>query len=85
MMSLWANLNKGPKGRTRRQDIVDIGSDFERAAAREEAFHMTGVSFCVAGHFDSGNRLGETLDIMYIFTLDFHGWTGRSRRESVWL
>lgn len=61
-MSLWDHLNKSPKERTRRQDIVDIGGVFEIAAAREETFHMAGVSLCVAGHFDSENRLIETLE-----------------------
>ena len=84
-MSPWDHLNQSPKKRTQGQDIVDIGGVFERAAAREKTFHMTGVSFCVAGYFDSENRLGETLDTMYIFTLDFHGWTRRSIRESIWL
>lgn len=61
-MSLWDHLNKSPKERTRRQDIVDIGGVCEIAAAREETFHMAGVSLCVAGHFDSENRLIETLE-----------------------
>lgn len=58
-------MNKSPEKRTRRQDIVDIGGVFERAAAREKTFHMAGVSFCVAGYFDSENRLVEKLEAMY--------------------